>query len=241
MTQGAAVRVQLELAQGDLAAAIRWVDASGLSVDDENLSYLREGEYLALVRVRIAQGRNDPAAPFLEDVLRLLDRLRESAETKARLNSVLHILVLRALALEAQGNRTHALASLKRALLLAEPEGYMRLFVDEGASMRALLRQAHARSSVPGYVAALLSAFGEQPISDLPLSSPRPAPLVEALTEREREVLRLLLEGASNREIAYRLVLSVNTVKRHVYNICGKLGVQSRTQAIVRARTLDLL
>ena len=241
MTQGAAVRVQLELAQGDLAAAIRWVDASGLSVDDENLSYLREGEYLALVRVRIAQGRNDPAALFLEDVLRLLDRLRESAETKARLNSVLEILVLRALALEAQGNRTHALATLERALLLAEPEGYIRLFVDEGASMRALLHQAHARSSVPGYVAALLSAFGEQPISDLPLTSPRPDPLVEPLTGREREVLCLLLEGASNREIARRLVLSVNTVKRHVYNLCGKLGVQSRTQAIARARALNLL
>ena len=125
--------------------------------------------------------------------------------------------------------------------MLAEPEGYIRLFVDEGAPMLALLRHARTRGIVPGYVATLLAAFGEQHVSDLPLHSARPSPLVEPLTEREREVLRLLLEGASNREIAHRLVLSVNTVKRHVYNLCGKLGVQSRTQAIIRARDLDLL
>ncbi|TME13996.1 MAG: helix-turn-helix transcriptional regulator [Chloroflexi bacterium] len=107
--------------------------------------------------------------------------------------------------------------------------------------MLALLRQAQARSSVSGYVATLLAAFGEQHTSDLPLLDARPGPLAEPLTEREREVLRLLLEGATNREIASRLVLSVNTVKRHVYNLCGKLGVQSRAQAIVRARTLNLL
>jgi RNA polymerase sigma factor (sigma-70 family) len=107
--------------------------------------------------------------------------------------------------------------------------------------MLALLRHARVRSAVPGYVATLLSAFGEQNVSDLRLNSARLSSLVEPLTEREREVLRLLLEGESNREIARRLVLSVNTVKRHVYNICGKLGVQSRTQAIVRARVLNLL
>jgi len=125
--------------------------------------------------------------------------------------------------------------------VLAAPEGYIRLFVDEGAPMLALLRQAQARSSVPGYVATLLSAFGERRLSDPPRSSARPGALAEPLTEREREVLRLLLAGASNREIARRLVLSVNTVKRHVHNLCGKLGVQSRTQAIARARALNLL
>ena len=241
MTQGAAVRAQLELAQGNLAAAIHWANTSGLFTDDEDLPYPREGEYLILARVRIAEACNDPESPFLQDVLHLLDRLQASAEIKARMGSVLEILIVRALALEAHGDRTSALSTLERALLLAEPEGYIRLFVDEGAPMLALLRHAHRRSKVPGYVTTLLSAFGEQNLSDLPRSSPYPSPLAEPLTEREREVLRLLLEGASNREIARRLVLSVNTVKRHVYNLCSKLSVHSRAQAIIRARDLNLL
>jgi len=237
LIQREAVRAQLELAQGNPAAAIYWADMSGLKVSDEDLSYPREGEYLALVRVRIAQARDDPATSLLQEVLHLLNRLLRDAEAKARMGSVLEILVLQALALEAQGNRTSALSTLEQALLQASPEGYIRLFVDEGEPMLTLLHQAHARSRIPGYVAVLLRAFGEQVVSDLP----RPSPLAEPLTEREREVLRLLLAGASNREIARRLVLSVNTVKRHVYNLCGKLGVQSRAQAIARARDLNLL
>ncbi len=241
ISQVAAARAQLELAQGNLAAAIRWADASGLSPNDDDLPYPHEREYLALARVRIAEARDEPAAPFLQDVLHLLDRLQASAEVKARLGSVLEILVLRALALEAQGDRTVALTTVEQALVLAAPEGYIRLFVDEGLPMQTLLRYAYVRGIVPGYVTTLLSAFGEQHASDHPLASARRDPLVEPLTEREREVLHLLLEGASNREIARRLVLSVNTIKRHVYNLCGKLGVQSRTQAIIRARALNLL
>jgi LuxR family maltose regulon positive regulatory protein len=128
-----------------------------------------------------------------------------------------------------------------RALVLAAPEGYIRLFVDEGAPMRALLRHSRVRSAVPGYITTLLEAFREQHIQDLPLTSAHPGPLLDPLTRREREVLRLLLQGASNREIAHRLVLSVNTVKQYVYNLCGKLGVQSRAQAIIRARDLHLV
>ena len=152
------MRAQLELAQGNLAAAIRWADTSGLSAEDEDLRYPREGEYLALARVRIAQARDDPAGSFLQNALHLLERLLRDAEAKARMGSVLEILVLRALALEAQGNRKGALSTLERVLVLAEPEGYVRLFVDEAPSMLALLRQAHARNSVPGYVAKLLAA-----------------------------------------------------------------------------------
>jgi LuxR family maltose regulon positive regulatory protein len=241
MTQVAAVRAQLELAQGNLAAAICWADTSGLSSVDDDLTYPREGAYLALARVRIAQARDDPDGSVLQDVLSLLDRLLIDAESKARQSSVLEILVLRALTLEARGDRTSALSTLERALVLAAPEGYIRLFVDERTPMQALLRHTRGGGIVPEYVATLLSAFGEQHTSDLPLPAAHPSALLEPLTERERDVLQLLLEGASNREIARRLVLSVNTVKRHVYNLCGKLGVQSRAQAIIRARTLNLL
>jgi LuxR family maltose regulon positive regulatory protein len=239
MNLGAAIRAQLELAQGNLAAAIRWADASGLLATDEDLSYPREGEYLALARVRIAQVHEDPVNPILRDVLSLLDRLLRDAEAKARVSSVLEILVLRALAQEAQRDRTSALFTLVRALLLAEPEGYIRLFVDEGVPMLRLLRQAQARGVAPEYVAALLAAFGALHLPDAALTA-RSA-LIEPLTEREREVLQLLAAGASNGEIARRLVLSVGTVKKHVSNICGKLDVQSRTQAIARARILHLL
>jgi LuxR family maltose regulon positive regulatory protein len=106
--------------------------------------------------------------------------------------------------------------------------------------MRALLYHVRARSKVPEYVATLLEAFNEQNVSKLPLSSAHSSLLTEPLTDRDREVLHLLLQDASSREIAQRLVLSVNTVKRHVYNLCGKLGVQNRMQAIIRARALNL-
>jgi LuxR family maltose regulon positive regulatory protein len=236
LAHGAAVRAQVELAQGNLAAAIRWAETSGLSTTDA-LSYPRERAYLTLARVRIAQGQAQPMGSFLPEALDLLERLLEDAESKARMSSVIEILLLRALALQAQGKQDEALRTLGRALALAEPEGYVRLFLDEGAPMLILLRQAYARQIAPGYVVTLLEAAGEQV---------RPAPhrssqLMDSLTAREREVLRLLVDGASNREIADHLVLSVNTVKKHVLNLCGKLGVQNRAQAIAKARTLQLL
>ncbi len=129
---------------------------------------------------------------------------------------------------------------LGRALALAEPEGYIRLFVDEGPPMVAMLRQAYQQNIGLPYVETLLKASGERIVGHRHRSAAHASLLVEPLTEREREVLRLLVQGASNREIAEYLVLSVNTVKKHVSNICSKLGVQSRTQAIAKARALDL-
>ena len=231
-----AVRAQLELMGGNLAAAVHWTEASGLSALDE-LAYPREREYLTLARVRIGQGRLDPAGPFLSEALRLLERLREDAEAKERMGSVLEILLLCVLAFAAQGNRTQALTSLERALLLAEQEGYIRLFVDEGEPLVALLRQAYARGIAPDYVVTLLSAFGEQTVA----APSHPGSLVEPLTERELDVLRLLVTGLSNAEMARELIITVGTVKRHVNSIYGKLGVNSRTQAVTRAHTLHLL
>jgi LuxR family transcriptional regulator, maltose regulon positive regulatory protein len=238
--QAAAAQAQLDLAQGNLAAAINWADECGLPPNESDLSYPHEREYLILVRVRIVQARNDPAGPMLRDVVRLLDNLLGAAEAKARLGSALEILIVQALALSTQGDRKRALAALERALAHAAPEGYIRLFVDEGEPMLALLRQAQAHGIAPDFVATLLSAFGE-PVLVAPQQSRPTEAWVEPLTEREREVLHLLATGASNGEIARRLVVSVGTIKKHVSNICGKLGVQSRTQALLRARTLHLL
>jgi LuxR family maltose regulon positive regulatory protein len=236
VAHGLAVQAQVKLAQGNLTSAIRWANESGLSVGDD-LSYLREREYLTLARVLIAQGKHDPAALFLQDALRLLDRLLADAEAKARMGSVIEMLLLRALAFQVRGDRMDVLTALERALVLAEPEGYVRLFLDEGAPMLALLRLAYARGIMPGYVATLLSAAGSQAEA----SSPHPSPLADPLTEREREVLRLLVAGASNAAMARDLVITVGTVKRHINSIYGKLGVNSRTQAVARAHTLKLL
>jgi len=267
LARGAAVRAQLVLAQGDLPAAIRWLEASGVSATEE-LSYAREQVYFVLARVRIAQGRDQPTASYLSEALGVLEQLGADAEAKGRMRGVLEALVLRALAFQVQGDSAEAVAVLAQALALAEPEGFVRLFLDEGAPMIALLRRSQQHPLAPhAYIATLLAAAREASAPTAPtapgtpgtpsgvardpssLSSsflrsrpPRPpSPLLEALTRREREVLQLLMDGASNREIAEQLVLSVNTVKKHVWNICGKLGVRSRTQAIARTRTRDLL
>ncbi len=240
LAHGAAVRAQVELGQGNLGAAIHWAETHGLSEVSE-LSYPREQEYLTLVRVRIAQAREHPTGPFLSQALALLERLLEDAEPKARMSSVIEILILRALALHTLGDSTGALTVLGRALALAEPQGYIRLFLEEGAPMTVLLRQAYTQKIMPEYTAALLEASGEHGTMIPLLHTTQQSPLIEPLTRRERAVLGLLVDGASNREIAERLVLSVNTVKKHVFNICSKLNVQSRAQVVARARTLNLL
>jgi LuxR family maltose regulon positive regulatory protein len=145
------------------------------------------------------------------------------------------------LTLDAQGKRDEALSTLHEALKRAEPEGYIRLFVDEGAPMQVFLHKIQGRGLLPSYVATLLSAFGNPHVVDAAPAGTANQELVEPLTRREHEVLHLLSAGASNREIARRLVLSLGTVKKHVSNICGKLDVQNRTQAVARAQTFRLL
>ena len=148
-------------------------------------------------------------------------------------------LVLQAMALHSQNKTVHAFTVLEKALSLAKPEGYVRVFVDEGPPMVALLRQAVSQSILPDYTGRLLAAFGEEPrgaAEGKPISA-----LIEPLSERELQVLRLVADGLSNQEIADALILAVGTVKAHVHNIYGKLGVHGRTQAIARAREQSLL
>lgn len=240
ITRGEAWRAHIQLMQGNLKAARSWVEQSTLKVSDDDLSYTRERAYLTLARVLIVQGRDNSSPSLLQDAFSLLDRLLQNAEAKARGSSILEILLLQSLSLTALGDRNAAFSLFSRVISLAGPERYVRLFVDEGASMRNLLREARARRIAPSAIARLLAAFGE-PVERGQAGSSSPADaLIEPLTRREREVLQLLAEGASNREIASHLVVSTGTVKKYVHTICGKLGVQSRTQAIARARALHL-
>jgi LuxR family maltose regulon positive regulatory protein len=230
VSQLAASQALLQVRWGNVAAAARW--AEGCNIDPEGeIPHAREAEALILARVWIAEGR--PA-----DAEQLLARLRAAAEAGGRTGRLIEVLVLQAVASHTQGQSATALNVLCQALLLAEPEGWVRTFVDEGASVAELLGQVD-RQCAPGYVARLRAAFG--PPSSPPTSTLSAHPLIEPLSERELEVLCLIAAGLSNQEIADRLIISLNTVKTHVKNLYGKLGTGNRTQTIARARELGLL
>jgi LuxR family transcriptional regulator, maltose regulon positive regulatory protein len=240
------LRARLALAHGEVAEAARWAKEHGLGADDDP-SYPHEREYLILARVLLAE-----RAPA--QALGLLGRLHVKAAGQRRTGSVIEIQALRALARSASGDQSGAQAALAEALALGPPEGYLRVFVDEGPRMAALLhkllrgrRQARPAAIVTAsrdYLARLVDAFEQ---AGLPI---RPSigrggvvvpGLVEPLTARELEVLRLLAAGTPNRAIAEQLVVTLDTVKSHVTHIFDKLGVTNRTQAVSRARELGLL
>jgi LuxR family maltose regulon positive regulatory protein len=260
----AGLQSRLWLARGNLAAASRWAQEHRWNLSD-GLDSAREVEQISVARVLIAQassqGPSSRLAPRPSDSPRisaerawrdsapenefgeamgLLARLLEAAERAERMESAIKILALLALAFQAQGNVDRALSTLERALSLAEPEGYVRTFIDEGEPMAALLRRALAQSAdaarpfAPNYATRLLAAFGR------PAASAPPG-LVEPLSEREMDVLRLVVAGLSNPQIAEELVIAVSTVKSHINHLYGKLGVSSRAQAIARAQALHLL
>ena len=238
----AALKTRVWVKQGRLTEALGWTRERGLSVDDE-LSYLREFEHVTLARVLIAQYKSDRVDGSIHEAMGLVERLLKAAEEGRRIGSVIEILILQALALEAQDNIRQSLAPLERALDLAKPEGYFRIFVDEGSPMARLLYEALSRDIAPEYVRRLLAAFPMEAPEQTD-SSQRQVPdigLVEPLSERELEVLQLITEGLTNKEIAAMLYLSSNTVKAHTHNIYGKLSVKNRTQAVGRAKALGIL
>ncbi len=244
-----ALKAQVYLRQGHLSKAQAWAHARGLTAHDD-LSYLREFEHLTLARVLIAENQ-------IAQALTLLDRLLPASEAGQRTGSTIEILIALALAHQAQGDAPAARAALDRALTLAEPEGYIRTFLNEGETMRLLLadsraliekQKRRAGQQLIAYVDRLLPAFGRsadvQPSrwhfaqAQVPLS---PQPLIEPLSPRELEVLRLIQQGLSNQEIADRLYLALSTVKGYTRTLFDKLQVQRRTEAVVRARELGLL
>jgi LuxR family maltose regulon positive regulatory protein len=236
----AALKTRIRIAQGKIAEALDWILARGLSVDDD-ISYLREFEHMTLVRVLIAQEKRGLVDGSIHDAQGLLERLLQAAEEGDRKGSVIEILVLQALAHDAQGNLPPALVSLERALTLAEPEGYVRIFVDEGEAMRLLIENQSRNRDHPlsGYVNKLLAAFTQPAAAPRSVIIQKKSDMIEPLSERELEVLKLLRSELSGPEIAGQLIVSLNTFRTHTKNIFNKLGVNNRRAAVRRAEELD--
>jgi LuxR family maltose regulon positive regulatory protein len=236
-------RVRLWLAEDRLSEALQWAEDHLHRPTDDTL-FTCEAEALMMAHVFLKAGQADRVLP-------LLAPFATSAETQERTGRLIENLVLQAIAFEAIAEQELALAALERALTLAEPEGYVRAFIDEGQAMRVLISDFRfwiATQSTHTDLAARLLPYTDQLVAAFPqaesasIQNPQSKiqNLVEPLSDRELDVLRLLAQGLSNAAIADRLVVSVGTVKSHVHHIYGKLGVQSRTQAILRAKELQL-
>ena len=239
----AALKTRVWVGQGRLAEALEWAREAGLSFDDE-FSYLREFEHITLARVLIAQYKSDRVNSTIHQAMSLLERLLSAAEEGGRKGSVIEILVLQALAHQVQDNVPAALDPLARALTLAEPEGYVRMFVDEGRPMATLMEKMARQGNVhiQAYLRKLLATFGSpNGARETPGQAAGDERLLDPLSERELEVLRLIAQGLSNREISKRLFRALSTIKGHNQTIFEKLQVQSRTEAVARARDLGLL
>ena len=229
-----ALKARVWIAQGSLGEALGWAREQGLSVDDD-LSYLREFEHITLARVLMARYQDERAERSVHEAIRLLDRLLRAAEEGERAGSVIEILVLRALAYQRQGDIPAALSCLERAVTLAEPEGYVRVFADEGPPMASLLRVAAKQRTAGNYVRRLLAA-----VTETEQNGPVKQALIEPLSERELDVLRLLGTELDGPAIARELMVSLNTVRTHTKHIYAKLAVTNRRAAVRRAAELDL-
>jgi len=229
------VQVRLWRAREAWDQLIHWIQSCGMTTQDQ-LTFNRDLEHIILARALLYAGVHQPASSYLQDAQSLLNKLLEKAKVANWGGKFIEILILQALVFQALGENKAALLKLKKALTRAEPEGYVRLFIDEGPHIQELLYQFSAQGTTTAYVKKLLDAFGPQEAQ-----GQIPSPLIEPLSSRELEVLILMSNGMTNQEIASDLVIAMTTAKKHVSNIIGKLGVTNRTQAVARARELHLI
>ncbi|MFC1996516.1 LuxR C-terminal-related transcriptional regulator [Chloroflexota bacterium] len=238
-----ACQVNLALHLNDIETALQWAAGENCELPEKLPSHLHEVRQISLARVYFAQGD-------LEKTMQTLDRIQSQAESAGRMAHVIDINLLKARGLQEQNKSTAAIECLESALSLAAPEGYIQTFVDYGKPMKHLLRRLAEDGADPIYVNKLLSAFDAkyQPESSVQTeiledfgSTAVSTPLEEPLTDRELEVLRLMAEGLTYREIANQIIVSLNTVRTHVKNIYSKLDAHKRSQAIATARELKIL
>ena len=230
LTQIKAVKARIYIMKGNIDILIKWVKECGLKLDDE-LTWLHEAKHIMFARILILQGR-------FNDALGLLNRLIAEDEKTGRILNQIETLVLKALVLNKINNGTESIVTIQKALSLAEPGGYTRVFIDEGPPIAKLLERIidTEDNDIPkAFVKNLLAALRLFQIAKSDNS------LFERLSERELEVLRFIASGLTNKKTSEELFISVSTVKTHLQNIYGRLNVHSRTEAIVKARELGLL
>lgn len=233
-----ALKARMAIRQGRLSEGWEWARSRGLLPVGE-LSYLREFEHLTLARLLISQFKVLPAEKTIQEAKDLLRRLLKAAEAAGRRGSTYEVLVLQALALDAQGQRALAMAPLERALAEAGPEGYVRLFLDEGAPLVPLLAEAAGKGTAAAHTAQLLQSLETaKPQTAIRRAA---APRLEDLSKRELEVLRLLGSSLSGPEIARQLFVSVNTLRTHTKRIFTKLEVNSRREAVRHGKEQGLI
>ncbi len=255
-TLSGALRIRILLAYSEnipekLEAAVSCMNNLQLSLEGKRKGMQhassrewRQMEQLSVVRLIIACARqrsNEQTKSDLHQAMVLLDRQLKKMELLGLKGRTIEIMMLKAMALQADGNMPEALVNIKRSLALAEPEGYIRLFVDEGDQLATLLRHPSVLRKFTDYSRRLLASYQEQIPDDMQSEKDLKIGLIENLTNREREVLSLIATGISYQEIGEKLFISIGTIKRHAYNIYGKLAVKNRTQAVNRAKELGLL
>ena len=234
-------KIRLWKAHDNLKAIDTWVNQSGLQVEDE-LTFLRDIEHIILARALVALGQEQPESRYLDDALTMLAHLEDMTLDAGWIGKAIEVLVLQALALQASDEEDKALKALSKALSLAEPEGYVRIFVDEGPPMTALLRQAVSRGISPRYAGRLLGTLESELQDDtgerLIMAESN---MIEPLSKRELEVLKMLTTDLSGPEIADQLHIALTTLRFHTRNIYGKLEVKNRRSAVRKAQEINLI